>query len=399
LGIIFGVGSVIAMLAISQGAKKESLAQIEAMGIDNIIVSTKQPSITDKKDSSSAQNSVIKSYGLTCEDYDHILQMDNVERITSVRDSRKIIMSGTKRVDAKLVSVDFDFLKDSRSEIVKGRWLTSLDESTMATVCVIGRNVRKKLFPITQSKILGEIIKVQNAALKVVGILENNYGTRIAELGSPNNMIFIPVETSNALFTYNAFQREGRAQLKISQVQFDIFIVKVKELQYIDHTAKRISGYLEKRHEKGKDWSLFIPLELLKQKEKTQNIFTIVMGSIAGISLIVGGVGIMNIMLANVYERRKEIGTRRALGAKKSEILLQFIFETVFLTSIGGGCGIVLGIGISKTITYYAGWPVVFSSWIILLSFIISGMVGIAFGTYPAWKAAQQNPIDVLRAE
>jgi putative ABC transport system permease protein len=138
---------------------------------------------------------------------------------------------------------------------------------------------------------------------------------------------------------------------------------------------------------------------LLKQKEKTQNIFTIVMGSIAGISLLVGGIGIMNIMLANVYERRREIGTCRAIGARKMEILGQFLLETVFLTSIGGGVGIFLGVGISQVITYYAEWPVVFSGWTVAISFALSSLVGIVFGTYPAWKAAQQNPIDVLRAD
>ena len=148
-----------------------------------------------------------------------------------------------------------------------------------------------------------------------------------------------------------------------------------------------------------KDWEMVVPLDLLKQREQTQNIFTVVMSSIAGISLLVGGIGIMNIMLANVYERRKEIGTRRALGAQKGDIIRQFLFETIFLTSIGGSIGVGLGLCIAKIVTKYANWPVAFSIWFIILALVISAVIGIIFGTYPAWKAAQQNPIDVLRAE
>ena len=156
---------------------------------------------------------------------------------------------------------------------------------------------------------------------------------------------------------------------------------------------------MEKAHEEVKDWEVFVPLEILRQREATQNIFTIVMSSIAGISLLVGGIGIMNIMLANVYERKKEIGTRRALGALKQDIILQFLLETVFLTSVGGIAGVGLGVGIAFAVTYFAVWPVIFSTSAIILSLAISAVTGIVFGTYPAWKAAQQNPIDVLRSE
>ena len=181
-------------------------------------------------------------------------------------------------------------------------------------------------------------------------------------------------------------------------VEYDTFIVKVIDVSYIDFTSKRIAAYLNKKHNV-KDWEMTVPLDILKQREQTQNIFTIVMSSIAGISLLVGGIGIMNIMLANVYERRKEIGTRRALGAQKGDIIRQFLFETIFLTSIGGSIGVCIGLLIAKVVTEYANWPVAFSIWFIILALLISAVIGIIFGTYPAWKAAQQNPIDVLRAE
>ena len=229
-------------------------------------------------------------------------------------------------------------------------------------------------------------------------MLENNHGTQFPEIKSPNDAIFITRETSDALIGRHIFEIGGSKSIQDTKIDFSVFIVTVDDVGFIDNTAKRIARYLAKTHEK-KDWGMKVPLELLKQKEKTQNIFTIVMASIAGISLIVGGIGIMNIMLANVYERRKEIGTRRALGAKKRDILIQFLIETIFLTLTGGIIGIGLGIGISELVTLYAHWPVSFSYTSILLSIAISAIVGVVFGTYPAWQAAKQNPIEALRTE
>ena len=210
-------------------------------------------------------------------------------------------------------------------------------------------------------------------------------------------MVFIPLTLSEALFGSFTINKETAVPV-VTQVDFDLFIITVDKLEYIDNTANRVTQYFRTSHSKIKDWDVIIPLDLLKQREATQNIFTIVMSSIAGISLIVGGIGIMNIMLASVYERRKEIGTRRALGAQKGDILFQFLIETVFLTSMGGILGIMLGVGISSLITFYANMPTYYSPISIIAALLISSFVGVLFGTYPAWKAAQQNPIDVLRS-
>ncbi len=398
LGVIFGVGSVIAMLAISEGAKRRSLAQIEAMGIDNIIVYSKEPPVSGKDESSSDNASLMEVYGLTYQDIEHIGRMDNVMGITVVRNARKKLLRGLTRLDVKLVGTDLSFLRDSNSKIIQGRWLNPVDYKFGTNVCVIGKDAKRKLFQLGQKNPVGRNLRIENSVFKVVGILENNLGTQLPELNSPNDLVFIPLTTSEKLYGSNAHEWEGR-RLSITKIDADLLVVKVYDLSYIDDTAKRISRYLDKVHEDKKDWGLTVPLDLLKHKEQTQNIFTIVMSSIAGISLIVGGVGIMNIMLANVYERRKEIGTRRALGAKKRDILLQFLIETVFLTSMGGIIGVGLGVGLSRLVTYYAEWPVVFSPWSIVLALLISSLVGVVFGTYPAWKAAQQNPIEVLRAE
>lgn len=399
LGIIFGVGSVIAMLAISGGAKQQALAQIEAMGVDNIIINSKRPSIAGKDESDATQNSIMECYGLTNVDRSHIRGMDNVHDVCGLRDARQKITRGVKRLDLILVSTTPNFLEMTNSNLVKGRWLNNVDSRNQATVCVIGRNVKRKMFSLGTGNIVGQTLRAQTGLFRIVGVIENDVGTEIPGLGTPNNMIFISEGTGAAMFTNTSFQQEGRSEVRITQIDYDVLIVQVTDTEHIDHTARRIERYLTKSHDKEKDWGMFVPLDLLKQKERTQNIFTVVMASIAGISLIVGGVGIMNIMLANVYERRREIGTRRALGAKKNDILSQFLIETVFLTSIGGLVGVGAGVAIAAAVGRYAEWPITFSSWSVILSLGIASGVGVLFGTYPAWKAAQQNPIDVLRSE
>lgn len=397
LGVIFGVGSVIAMLSISEGAKRSALSQIEAMGIDKIIVYSKKPPVAGGA-VSTGRTSMVERYGLTLRDRKHLLDLDNVERITALRDARKRVMKGQERLDLKLVGADRHFLADSASTLVQGRWFGPWDFQHPVNVCVIGSNVKRKLFRLGDKEVIGSNIRVETLVLKVIGVLENDNGTNYPELGSPNDMILIPSSTSAALFGNYAYSTESGG-VKVTLVDYDVLLVKVAELEHIGNTAKRIGNYLEKTHAKVKDWDLVVPLDLLKQREATQNIFTIVMSSIAGISLIVGGIGIMNIMLASVFERRKEIGTRRALGAQKSDILFQFLIETVVLTTSGGILGILLGVGISQIITMYANMPTVYSWWSMAASLLISSLVGVIFGTYPAWQAAQQNPITVLRAE
>ena len=397
LGVIFGVGSVIAMLAVSEGAKRSALAQIEAMGIDKIILFSKRPPLEGRSEGSE-NASVMERYGLTERDLLHISRMDNVERITGVFDARKKVLKGLQRTDLKLVGCDYRFLEDSSARIEKGRWFSPVDFKNESNVCVIGKNVKRKLFSIGRTDIVGDTIRIENGVYRIVGILSNEYGTQYPEVGGQNDMILIPMATARAKFKDYTYQREGR-QFKITRIAYDLFLVKVNDTSYIDNTSKRIAAYLEKVHDETRDWGMVVPLELLTPGERTRHIFTRVVGSIAAISLVVGGIGIMNIMLASVYERRKEIGTRRALGAQKADILLQFLIETVFLTSTGGVAGILLGVGIARTITYYSGMPTIYSLWSILLSLAISSLVGVIFGTYPAYKAAQQNPITVLRSE
>ena len=397
LGIIFGVGSVIAMLAVSEGAKRAALQQIEAMGIDKIIIYSQKPPPTSSSSQASRSIQYAESYGLTRSDYENLMKMDNVLRVTVLRNVRKNVLKGLERLDVKLVAVTPDFLADSGSTISSGRWLSPADMKNKQPVCVIGTEAQRKLFALGQSDVVGSLLKIDTESYRIVGVLQNDRGTQYPELGTPGNMVFIPLPLSDALFGSFTINKESAVPV-VTQIDFDAFVITVDKLEYIDNTANRVKQYFSTSHSKIKDWDIVVPIDLLKQREATQNIFTIVMSSIAGISLIVGGIGIMNIMLASVYERRKEIGTRRALGAQKIDILMQFLIETVFLTSMGGILGILLGVGISKVITYYANMPTYYSPISIIAALLISSFVGVLFGTYPAWKAAQQNPIDVLRS-
>ncbi len=398
LGIIFGVGSVISMLAISEGAKRESLAQIEAMGIDNIVLYTKKPPSEGEDESSESNISMIEAFGLTGTDLINIQKMDNIADVHTARDARKKILRGTKRLDLRLLGVSEGFIEALNLNLVRGRMLHPLDYDNAATVCVVGGNVKRKLFQLGATDIIGKTIRVELTVFRIVGVVEDRRGMQVANLNNLNDVIYIPMTTSRAVLGNTSLQREGR-RASIQDVEHDIFLIKTEDVSYATDTAKRISRYMEKTHREVKDWDLFVPLNLFYQRERTQRIFTVVMSSIAGISLLVGGIGIMNIMLANVYERRREIGCRMALGARKKDILHQFLVEAVSLTVIGGLIGVLLGIAISVIITHYAQWPTVFTFWNIFVSLLISGIVGIVFGTYPAWKAARQDPIVVLRAE
>ncbi len=401
LGVIFGVGSVISMMAISEGAKRSALSQIESMGIDKIILYSKKPVFesTGGDSNGSGQNGTIMRYGITKLDAEYLSKMENVQRITSARDTRQSILKGQTRLSLKLVGTTQHFLEDTSSDLVSGRWFTEIDFLEPQNICVIGVNVKRRIFPIGQKNVIGSTIRTPLACFKVVGVFSNANGTNLPELGSPNDLILIPTVTDKAAFNGYVSENTGRRRNNVVMIDYDVLLIKVDQLEYIDNTSKRLANYMQKSHQNIQDWEMVVPLELLRQREVTQNIFTIVMSSIAGISLLVGGIGIMNIMLASVSERKKEIGTRRALGAQKLDILNQFLIETVILTTLGGFLGIALGVGLSEIVTKFANMPTEYSMVNIVASLLISSLVGVIFGTYPAWRAAQQNPIDVLRSE
>jgi putative ABC transport system permease protein len=288
-----------------------------------------------------------------------------------------------------------EYLEVSRSRISRGRFLSWLDGADHKRVCVVGSQAARKLFIYNDP--LGSAVRIGRDWYRVVGLLENRAALRAAGGDDINNYIFIPLATARARYG-DVSSRQQAGSHETVRVQLDAVTVQMTAPEAVLGTARRLESYLGKTH-KQKDYELLVPLELMRQKAAAQRIFSIVMASIAGISLLVGGIGIMNIMLANVYERRKEIGTRRALGARRRDILGQFLFESAALTSLGGLVGAAAGWGLSHAVSYYAQWPTVFSWASVALGLGVSCAVGVAFGMWPAWQAARVNPIEALRSE
>jgi putative ABC transport system permease protein len=395
LGIVIGVAAVIAMLSISEGARREALEQVRIMGVNNVRIRSVKPVINERKKQDQAdQGGWISRYGVTTEDLDHLKVLStDVEAIVPLREVRKDVWARDVKTDIRVVGTTpglMDVL-DYRPEA--GRFLTALDERQARSVCVLGSEARRKLFR-TRSW-AGEDVKVGDHYFRVVGVMEEKPGK--AQAADLNNQIYIPYATTMSVYGPLSIKGSQGTWEAIS-VEVDEAIVRVKgedEIPMVDRTVRRA---LERAHPNG-DFEVVVPLELLKQKQKTQRTFTIVMASIAALSLLVGGIGIMNIMLANVAERKKEIGTRRALGARKRDIRLQFLMESVMLSLMGGLAGVACGAAGSRIIQAAAGWPTVISWIAVVLACVVAAATGIVFGTFPAVKAASVDPIVALRED
>jgi putative ABC transport system permease protein len=281
------------------------------------------------------------------------------------------------------------------SGIVAGRFLAPEDGRDRTSVCVLGTEAARKLFAFHDP--LGGSVRVGNAWYDVVGVLQNDAAVKAAGGEDINKYVFIPLATAQARYG-DVSQTMEAGSYEVTRVELDTIALQMDDADVVLPTARRLETYLSKTHAR-KDYELLVPMELLQQKAATQRIFTIVMGSIAGISLLIGGIGIMNIMLANVYDRRKEIGTRRALGARRRDILRQFLFEAATLTGLGGLMGAAVGYGLGWGVSRYADWPTAFTPDAAVLGVSVSVLVGIVFGLWPAYQAARVNPIEALRAE
>ncbi|MFQ5627995.1 MAG: ABC transporter permease [bacterium] len=386
LGIIFGVGSVISMLSIGEGAKREALEQIKLLGTNNIRVN--HVVLTGEKAKEAEQK---YSQGLNYNDA--LLFKENLSNINGVSPVRFVdapIMLLNKESIGRVVGVDhiYDDITDFRPDI--GRFITELDVLDSKRICVIGSEVRKELFGFRDP--VGRKIKVGDNKFTVVGVMESKTmkegKASVIKLRNINKDIYIPITTA-----LHRFRDDDRPQF------VDEIAVQVRTANQVIPSADVVRRIMKRTHFEVQDYEIIIPAELLAQSQRTQRVFNIVMGSIAAISLLVGGIGIMNIMLASVTERTKEIGTRRALGATEKDILGQFLNETVLISSAGGIIGIILGIVMAKGINVFAGWETVISILSVVVAFGISALVGILFGIYPARKAAQMDPIAALRFE
>jgi len=379
-GVVLGVAAVVGMLAVSEGARVESIERIQQQGVDNIILHSEMPKANE------TGGEKIYYYGITREDIAHFSAVfDNVKKVVPIVEFRRTLYANGKPTDVVLVGSDPGFLAISRSENadLRGRWISESDGVTASLVCSVGVDAARTLFGLEDP--LGKTVSVYGATFQVVGLLNNPLHSKLAGKHDINNLVYVDYETLLSIFNRDALK-----------VEADYVYVQVKELAYLKNTADRIRTYLGESHELP-DYTLSVPYELLLTEQATQRVFAVVMGSIAAISLLVGGIGIMNIMLANIYERTKEIGTLRALGARRQTILLQFLFEAVTLTGLGGLLGVIIGFLIAVLIKYSAGMPTIMTPGSVVVALTVSVLTGIIFGTHPAWKAASLSPIEALR--
>ncbi|MEE8340056.1 MAG: ABC transporter permease [Xanthomonadales bacterium] len=386
LGMVFGVGAVIAMLSIGEGAEQESLRLIESMGVRNILIQSRE------FDQETLKEVRKHSVGLSHSDVRAIEEtLPTVEAISAEKKIKTwSLFSLHASSDAQVLSVSSAYFDLASLRVDQGRLITRQDDDRYAQVAVLGAQAARSLFPANQA--IGQLIKVNHLWLEVVGVLQDRdlskeefEGVRI---GGDRNRVFIPLKTAYK-----------RLRFELLESELDAVRLKLHEQADPQRSARTVDHLLARRHGEQNDYELVIPAALLKQRQQTQQIFTIVMSAIAGISLLVGGIGIMNIMLATVLERTKEIGLLRAIGATKADIQQQFLLESATVAGIGAIIGVFFGLLLAYVIQQFADWPVAWSLTAIVLSVSICLITGVVFGWYPARQAASLDPIKALHAE
>jgi putative ABC transport system permease protein len=421
LGIIFGVAAVIAMMAIGNGARMEILEQIKLVGVNNIVI---LPLADDDPNSASEEEEEGKtlkkkfSPGLTLKDAENILStLPTVEQVSPEVIYPTMAVREGNKMNVDLSGVNDNFFSLFNQSLRIGEMFSDWQIRRGDPVCIVGPEVAARLFPSTDP--LGKMVKCGNVWLEVIGVLEGVKVDEKAEnmgISDYNRNIFTPIKT--ALLRFKDRSSVNQASLGETQVfysgssvmiredsdgtggganQLDKIIVQVKETGQLAATAEVIKKILIRRHQGVEDFEIKIPELLLKQEQKTKDIFNIVLGAIAGISLIVGGIGIMNIMLASVMERIREIGVRRATGATKKDIIFQFLTEATFISVAGGFIGILLGIVMARIINSTTGILTIISFSSIVVSFGVAASVGIIFGYLPAKQASEKDPVESLR--
>lgn len=408
LGIVFGVGAVIAMLAIGSGARQSILDQMKLIGVNNIVIESLQSDQMDDadEDEDSNEDKAPFSPGLTLADMQAIQQIvPGVElACPEIVLNTHLIYDGSQ-IKGRTVGIANSFFDLNNLSLSKGVFFTDYHEKMASPVCIIGGNIEKRLF--SRSEALGSYIKAKNTWLKVVGVLENKNASiqSLQSLGlrNLNDDIYVPTNTllvrfrDRGQFVRQLVGRQNQNSNLDNIHQLDKITIRMQDSKTLQASANVMARILNRRHNGVKDYAIQVPELLLEQEQKTQDTFNFVLAAIAGISLLVGGIGIMNIMLASVLERTKEIGTRRSLGATQNDIIQQFVFEAVFISFLGGLIGILLGVVTANLISASADIPTVISGWSIVLSFGVSSAVGLVFGIVPAKRASELDPITALR--
>ncbi len=400
LGIVFGVCSVIAMLAIGEGASFEAQEQIKNLGSQNIILRSIKPPEEQKVTDRGSQSYVLQ-YGLTYLDVKRIRStIPGVTIVLPTRNIREYVWNISRRIDSEVVGTVPWYPEMRNHRVASGRFFTDAEMEGHSSVCVLGAEMVPALFPMEAP--LGKHVRVGGNYYQVIGVMEPRGLGPKADDGQETakaslTRMFIPLETAKMRYG-EVLMRRRSGSFEAERVQLHEVTVKVASLENVAGVAGAIKQVLQRYHKK-KDYEIVVPLELLKRAERTKQIFNIVLGSIAAISLLVGGIGIMNIMLASVTERTREIGIRRALGARRVDIISQFLVETVLLSGAGGLLGVLLGITIPFVVSYAAGMKTIITFWSPLVAFTISALVGVVFGLYPAMRAANMDPVEALRHE
>jgi putative ABC transport system permease protein len=396
LGVLFGTSSVIAMLAIGEGASEEAQEQIRQLGSQNVILRSVKP---PEDPNVGNQRTRVVVYGLTDEDLRRIREtFPGLAGIVPLRELAQEVRRLDRVTSPRVIAAPPEYHRISGRMLHSGRFLSEADELHVANVTVLGFEVARQLFPLEDP--LGETVRIGSDYFTVVGVL-------LPRVAQPSEGSQAGVDTASEVFIpfVTGRKRYGDLQVRMragsqdmEQVQLSEIILAVEhphDVEFVAEASRRMLAHFHRQ----RDYAVIVPLELLAKAAETKRIFNIVLGSIAGISLLVGGIGIMNVMLATVTERTREIGIRRALGAKRRHIVTQFLVETVVLSVGGGAMGVLLGLAIPIVVEHYADMRTVVTPLAPTLAFSISALTGVVFGLYPAWRAARMDPVEALRHE
>ena len=397
LGIIFGVASVVAVIAVSEGARGEVLKQLAALGASNIMVDDLDWRASSEKRDLKKQTR-LHSAGLTVEEADAIARSCSlISNHAPLRKVQASIRLDEQPVNAEVIGTTPAYADVMGLRLQKGRWLTATDDALARRVCVIDDTIRQEYFRLSSA--LGRAMVIDHEPYEVVGIIENvetssDSKYSVDDVKQLNRRIYIPLQAALSRTTLDPLSDE------VSRVIFQcVAPERVHEAAAVLGRHYEASHNMASFAQGARDYAVSVAQDLVKQTERSQEIFNYVMACSAGISLVVGGIGIMNIMLANVTERRREIGTRRAVGATQSDILRQFLFESLSICLLGGILGCLLGVGFTALVHSMTGWQTKWAWWSMFAAMGVSLLDGVVFGTYPAWQAGKLDPIEALRYE
>jgi len=400
LGIIIGTAAVIALMGFGEGSMQDALEDIARQGATNVIVRSVKP----PDDASSTRRTLIATYGLTTRDYEKLQMIGTVVRHVPMRIFFQEVRRLEKKQNGRVVATTAKYAQVNTFDMAVGRFLTDYDNDDMANVAILGSEIAQNLFPFESP--IGRAVIINKHEYRIEGVISERMptggvgGSQAAE--EFNNDVYIPLRTCQGRFGEKIFIKTSGSfsgeQCELSQVTLTI-----TQMDKVRGVGKAIEALLKKDHTR-KDWTVIVPLDRLEEAERARDRYTMLLAWIAGISLMVGGIGIMNIMLATVTERTREIGVRRALGAKRRDITVQFLIEAVVQTGIGGMIGVLLGVTIVLGIpqvakVFQSKWPAELNYPSIFYALAASMIIGIGFGLYPAWRASRLDPIEALRHE